>query len=279
MTTAALYHWRIKPGREAEFASAWEAGTRLIHQACGSYGAILHRGADGLFWSYASWPDEATRQKCFAEHDWFSMDCFKTMQDCVAERFDEVTLEVLSDQLGERRTKQPPPLLTTPRLLLRPIAMSDAEALAPALMDTANMRYWSRGPLESLDAVREYISWNVHSANVDCFVACVKTSPDQALGWCSLIDDRPKCAEIGFIFRPDAHGKGYAFETVSAVIDHAMETQRLRRLFADVDPDNHACRHLLERLKFKEEARLTASWETHIGVRDAIIYARLNSAH
>ncbi|MBR9825171.1 MAG: antibiotic biosynthesis monooxygenase [Alphaproteobacteria bacterium] len=102
MNSAVLYRWRIKPGREDEFAEAWDEGTRLIHERCGSYGAILHQGEDGLFWSYASWPDEATRQRCFADNDWFSMPCFKVMQDCIAERFEESRLSVLRDQLAER---------------------------------------------------------------------------------------------------------------------------------------------------------------------------------
>ncbi len=57
MPLAVLYRWRIKAGKEAEFRAAWVEGTRLIHARCGSYGARLHQGAEGLFWSYALWPD------------------------------------------------------------------------------------------------------------------------------------------------------------------------------------------------------------------------------
>jgi len=275
VTTAALYHWRIKPGREDDFAEAWDEGTRRIHEACGSYGAILHRAADGLFWSYASWPDEATRQACFAQNDWFSMDCFRTMQDCVAERFDEVVLDVVRDRLDPDRARRDIPVLTTERLLLRPMAMSDAEALAPALMDAANLTYWSSGPLDSVDAVRSYIRWNVHAPNAVCTAICERDAPETALGWVILIDSRPGVAELGYILRPDAQGRGLAREAAEELIRFGFDTLGLRRIFADVDPDNSGSIALLTALGFAYEGRLKSAWETHIGVRDSLIYARL----
>ncbi|MEN0653018.1 MULTISPECIES: antibiotic biosynthesis monooxygenase [Hyphobacterium] len=101
MTIAVLYRWRITPGKEAEFRAAWVEGTKLIHEKCGSYGARLHEGADGLFWSYARWPSDEVRKACFEQNDFFSKACFKTMQAAIAERFDEVVLTVTDDVLRE----------------------------------------------------------------------------------------------------------------------------------------------------------------------------------
>lgn len=273
MNTAALYRWRIKPGREAEFAAAWDEGTKRIHQACGSYGAILHRGDDGLFWSYASWPDEEARQRCFAENDWFSMDCFKTMQDCIAERFPETVMQVERDQLAARKPKPAMPVLHTARLHLRPLEMSDAEALTPALMDDDTMRYWTRPAFNALDEVRDYISWNVHTPEADCFAVCRSEEPSLALGWVILMPRSPGIAEIGYILVPDARGQGLAREALDALLDHARKTKDLRRIYADIDPDNTASKRLLEGAGFVQEAHLRATWETHLGVRDSLIYA------
>ncbi|WP_138513012.1 putative quinol monooxygenase [Maricaulis alexandrii] len=99
MTSAVLYRWRLKPGRDAEFREAWAEGTRRIHEACGSHGASLHQDEDGIYWSYALWPSEAARKACFQDNDWFSQDCFMTMQDCIAERFEEIRLDVVKDEL------------------------------------------------------------------------------------------------------------------------------------------------------------------------------------
>ncbi len=99
--SAVLYRWRIKPGREADFEQSWLEGTRLIHGRCASHGARLHRAGDGTYWSYASWPDEAARKACFADNDFFSLPCFKTMQDCIEERFGEIVLDIRADALAE----------------------------------------------------------------------------------------------------------------------------------------------------------------------------------
>lgn len=48
-----------------------------------------------------------------------------------------------------------------------------------------------------------------------------------------------------------------------------------RRVFADVDPENVGSVRLLEALGFKLEGHLRQEWETHIGIRDSLIYGLL----
>lgn len=276
MTSAVLYRWRLKPGRETEFRDAWTEGTQRIHKRCGSYGAILHDGADGIVWSYASWPSEQVRQDCFGAHDWFAQDCFKTMQDCIAERFDEIVLDVTSDELADRSPRPDMPVMMTERLVLRPMQMSDAERFLPALSDPANMRYWSGPPLETLDAVRDYISGNVFGAAYPAWVAAEQATPDQALGWVVLMDRKDGIAEMGWMFRPDSQGKGYAFEAATPILQHGFRDRGFRRIYADVDPDNTPSVRLIEKLGLQLEGRARGAWKTHIGVRDSLIYARLH---
>ena len=104
MTCAVLYRWRIKPGREDAFVEAWAEGTKLIHEKCGSYGARLHKGADGLFWSYAVWPSEEARLACFETHDFFALPVFQTMQAAIETRFEEVPLTIEADWLVKPET-------------------------------------------------------------------------------------------------------------------------------------------------------------------------------
>ena len=99
MTIAILYRWRVDPAKARQFEQAWADGTRLIHKVCGSYGARLHRGKDDLYWSYALWPDQKTRRRCFEEEGVIKHGSFMRMQDAVAEHFDEVVLEPCVDLL------------------------------------------------------------------------------------------------------------------------------------------------------------------------------------
>jgi len=61
------------------------------------------------------------------------------------------------------------------------------------------------------------------------------------------------------------------------MLAHAFDTLGLRRLYADIDPDNTASIRLVEALGFQLEGRLREAWETHIGVRDSLIYGLTRS--
>lgn len=60
---AVVYRWKIKPGLEAKFEEGWRRGTLAIRRDLGGLGSRLHRTADGGYFAYAQWPDEATFQK------------------------------------------------------------------------------------------------------------------------------------------------------------------------------------------------------------------------
>lgn len=272
MSSAVLYHWKLKPGTEDIFRKAWTEATNAIHKTCASYGARLHEGADGLFWSYARWPSEDVRQKCWENEGLGDLPCFGTMRDCIEERFPEIVLTLTDDELSERGSAHPVPVYETDRLILRPIRQDDAEALYPALCDETNMRYWSRGPLESVQAVYDYLAWNSHGAGCQCWAVEHKDKSGEALGWVILMDKADNQAEIGFMFRPDAQGQGLAFEAASEMLRHAFAVRNFRRIWADVDPDNAASIRLIEKLGLTYEGRLKANWQTHIGVRDSLIY-------
>lgn len=276
MTFAVLYRWKIKSGREAEFVEAWTAGTTMIHDMCGSHGACLHDAGDGVFWSYARWPSEQARSECGATGV-RDNSCFAVMQDCIETHFDETRLTVLADKLALPKTGVPAPLVTTERLLLRPMALEDAEWLAPALSDEKNMRYWSRAPLEGIESVREYLRYNIDPPAAVCFAFARQSTPDEALGWVILMDRKPNVAEIGYMLRPDAQGNGYAREACEAAIAHGFSSRALRRIYADADPDNIPSIKLMKSLGFQYEGCHRAQWETHIGVRDSVIYGRLNT--
>jgi ribosomal-protein-alanine N-acetyltransferase len=277
MTRAVLYRWKLKPGREDEFQKAWAKGTTEIHTLCGSHGAALHKDQDGIFWSYARWPGEDARKNCFTKNDFFSQDCFISMQDCIAERFDEILLDVLEDQLDTKTTRYDVPTLSTKRLILRAMVMEDDEAMAPALCDKQNMLYWGRDALKDLDEVRDYIRWNVANSNVQCFAIALKDAPELALGWAILMNRKDKEAELGYMMRPDVHGHGYAREAVQRVLKHGFEARSFNRIYADTDPENKSSIGLLENLGFKREAHLREYWHTHLGPRDSYIYGMLKS--
>lgn len=168
----------------------------------------------------------------------------------------------------------PVPTLSTARLVLRQIERADAAALYPVLSDDEVMTWWSSGPHRSLEETEIYVGRN---AAQDGPWSCWAITRDggNAHGWVLLIEKRAGVAELGYILGRDHWGKGYAREAVSAVIDHGFGAMGFRRIYADTDPANAASIALLKSLGFTLEGHLRGEWETHIGVRDSLIFGLL----
>lgn len=161
--------------------------------------------------------------------------------------------------------------LATARLTLRPRTSDDAVALFATMADADVMRWWSRAPFGSVEDLRDHFA-DASPDRRDWAVA--RTGDDRAIGFVGTHRRRAGVSEIGYLFAREAWGSGIAREAVSAVIAHLFAGGE-RRLFADTDPDNAGSIHLLERLGFVLEGRLRAEWETHIGVRDTLLYGLL----
>ncbi len=90
-----LYRWRVKPGMAAQFIENWSIVTAHYRATCGSLGSRLHRGSDGIYYSYAQWPSQETREK--AVQDERAMAVYATMQEAIEEAFPDVPLEIVAD--------------------------------------------------------------------------------------------------------------------------------------------------------------------------------------
>jgi ribosomal-protein-alanine N-acetyltransferase len=165
------------------------------------------------------------------------------------------------------------PTLTTARLTLRRLTPDDAEALFPAMADPEVMRWWSRGPFASVEELRAYFADMQPRQRI---WAAVRAGETAAIGFVYVGEKRPGVSEIGYLFARATWGGGVAREAVRVVIAQVFG-EGTRRIFADIDPEAVASARLLERIGFTCEGRLRAEWETHIGVRDTLIYGMLRS--
>jgi RimJ/RimL family protein N-acetyltransferase len=166
------------------------------------------------------------------------------------------------------------PVIETERLRLRERTAGDAESLFPTLSDAELMTWWSRAPFATVEEVRENFApgelWSGWHA-----WAITRKGDDRAIGYVAMGEKRQgKVSEIGYVLERAAWGNGIAREAVSALIGHLFASGQ-RRVFADTDPDNTASNALLTRLGFTLEGRLRGEWETHIGVRDSLIWGLL----
>ena len=92
-----LYRWRIKAEMEKQFVDAWAEVTDFIRTEHESLGSRLHKGSDGLFYSYAQWKSAAQREQAFASMP--ALGARQKMRDAIEESLPEIVLENLSDYL------------------------------------------------------------------------------------------------------------------------------------------------------------------------------------
>lgn len=94
-----LYRWRLHPGMEDAFVGAWSRVSEMLRSERGSSGSRLHRGSDGLWYSYAQWPSAQARRDAFALGP-VDAEAGRVMDEAIAERFAELVLEPVADHLG-----------------------------------------------------------------------------------------------------------------------------------------------------------------------------------
>ncbi|HSK72048.1 MAG TPA: antibiotic biosynthesis monooxygenase [Pyrinomonadaceae bacterium] len=92
-----LYRWRIKPEKERQFIESWSEVTANYRENFNSLGSRLHRGEDGIFYSYAQWHSAEQRKKAFENIP--NLPGMEKMREAVEESFPEIRLEIVSDYL------------------------------------------------------------------------------------------------------------------------------------------------------------------------------------
>jgi RimJ/RimL family protein N-acetyltransferase len=148
-------------------------------------------------------------------------------------------------------------VLETERLLLRWVAVEDAEFILKLVNDPAWLRYIGDRGVRSLEDAREYI----RKGPVDMYrrfgfgLYLVELKDDGIpIGICGLLKrDTLEDVDIGFAFLPAFRSKGYAFESAAAVLEHGKSRFGLKRLVAITSPHNRISARLLEKLGFKFE--------------------------
>jgi [ribosomal protein S5]-alanine N-acetyltransferase len=170
-------------------------------------------------------------------------------------------------------------ILQTNRLLLRPLAPGDAEALFAIMSDGEAMRFWDWPAFTHFETVAEIVAGQIADMadGRSAYWAVTLVPGGEAIGACDLseIDLRQRRAEVGFLFNRAWWGNGYAAEAMGAVCDYAIESLGLERLWARLHAGNEASRRLLERLGFAYEGTLAGHIVREGARRDCLIYGRL----
>src|SRR5262249_51468823 len=149
-------------------------------------------------------------------------------------------------------------ILETERLRLEPLSASDAGALFAILSDAEAMQFWHSPPLLRHATAAEIVASQLAAMADGHFLYWTVWRGSDAIGSVDLsnLDFTHHRGEIGFLFRRDQWGCGYAREAVGAVIDHAFGALKLERLEARMLAPNRGAKRLVQRLGVLPEGRL-----------------------
>ena len=94
-----LYRWRIKPNLERQFVESWSEMTANLREKHDSLGSRLHRGNDGIWYSYAQWKSAEQRKRASRDASNEISEAGEKMRETIEESFLEIKLETVADYL------------------------------------------------------------------------------------------------------------------------------------------------------------------------------------
>src|SRR5262245_66598695 len=130
------------------------------------------------------------------------------------------------------------PTLQTEGAVMRPLELSDAEALFAAHGDERTHHYWSGPAHRDVEETRAYNADTI--AMKGAHVWAITEDGGEALGRIALFVAREGVGEVGVIMRRAATGRGLASKALTLVDDYGFSALKLHRIAADIDPDHSA---------------------------------------
>lgn len=172
-------------------------------------------------------------------------------------------------------------IIETERLIIRLAEPEDAEAIFSYRSDFLENKYQGWFP-NSAKEVHDYISnmpKTIDIADVCFQFAIINVNENRLIGDIGIIftNHNNMQAEIGCTLHKDYQGKGYATESLKAVVNYLFVTLNKHRIIASVDPRNTTSLRLIQRLGFRKEAHFKKSYYLRGEWVDDIIYAMLKT--
>lgn len=143
-------------------------------------------------------------------------------------------------------------VLETDRLVLRKLSVEDANFILELLNEPSWLRFIGDKGVRTIDDACKYIlKGPVASYERFGFGLYLTELKDSGIpiGICGLVKrEALEDPDIGFAFLTRFWGKGYAYESASAVLGLAKSAFGLNRILAITAPDNHSSIRVLEKL-------------------------------
>jgi RimJ/RimL family protein N-acetyltransferase len=154
-------------------------------------------------------------------------------------------------------------VIETERLILRQFSLADAAFIRELLNEPSFIQnIGDRGVRTSSDAEKYLETGPIASYarnGFGLYLVRLKES-NEPIGMAGLIKrDALEDVDVGYAFLPPYWSKGYAIESVLALMEYAKNVVRLQRVVAIVDPANQGSIRVLEKAGFQLEKMVRLS--------------------
>jgi RimJ/RimL family protein N-acetyltransferase len=168
--------------------------------------------------------------------------------------------------------------LLTPRLVLRELDLGDGPAVQAWATDPEVCRYMPWGPntLEQTEAFLRLVAGGRAERPRRMFELGIEERATGRLlgaGGARIQSAEHAVADVGYALRRDAWGQGYATEAGRALVEFALETLGMHRVWATCHVDNQRSARVLEKLGMRREGRLRENVRKDGAWRDSWLYA------
>jgi len=148
----------------------------------------------------------------------------------------------------------------TERLILRRFASDDYQALYDMRSQSEVVKYLYGGPhtpeMTQTELDQRLAMKSFEQDGDKIILAVEEKATGSFVGDLVLIlKDKASCqGEVGFVFNPHHHGKGYGYEATRKLIQFSFDHIGLHRIIGRCDPRNTASAGLLRKLGMNQEA-------------------------
>ncbi|MBX9723822.1 MAG: GNAT family N-acetyltransferase [Candidatus Obscuribacterales bacterium] len=173
------------------------------------------------------------------------------------------------------------PQISTQRLTLRNLVLDDSETMFEyrSHPDVCRYQFWEPETLQEVQLFIEKNSTAEFNASGWYQIAIVRQEDNLLIGDCAvhILESEPRVAELAITISPAAQSKGYACESLVALIDCLFHKFDKHRVFASVDPLNVASMALMRRIGLRMEAHFVQSLWFKDRWADDVVFAILKA--
>jgi RimJ/RimL family protein N-acetyltransferase len=170
--------------------------------------------------------------------------------------------------------------IVTERLLLRAFSMDDLDDLWAYMRlpeVTRHMLWAARDREQAHEALTRMVAETGLEKDGD-YVTLAAVVDESVIGYVELglRSAWHQQGEIGYVFNPAHHGKGYATEAAREMLRLGFEEMDMHRIVGHCSARNTASARLMRRLGMRQEAHFVDSRKIDDGWREELVFAILH---